>query len=208
MSKRLRLNREEITYSDAKEREVNVLHRLGYHEQRNQFLLQLESNRPWIQSVVVHHLNPTSADACRVSETEEWIHGSFNVCIPVTLENERRTGRRAQRMMFRIPLPHRVGEGYYPGNADEKIRCEAGTYSWLQENCPDVPIPHLYGFALSTGEAVRDITILFSNSFTDEVLCIVYSPRTFTVVYPFSPVDTSPSTLMVRIPAPFILLPS
>lgn len=25
---------------------------------------------------------------------------------------------------------------------------------WLQENCPDVPIPHMYGFGLSTGKTV------------------------------------------------------
>ncbi|KAJ0417842.1 hypothetical protein BJY00DRAFT_288788 [Aspergillus carlsbadensis] len=39
-----------------------------------------------------------------------------------------------------------------PGNGDEKVRCEAGAYAWLQENCPDVAIPELYGFALSTGQ--------------------------------------------------------
>jgi hypothetical protein len=36
----------------------------------------------------------------------------------------------------------------------KKIRCEAGTYAWLQENCPDVLIPKLYGFSLSTAETV------------------------------------------------------
>lgn len=34
----------------------------------------------------------------------------------------------------------------------KKIRCTAGAYAWLQENCPDVPIPQLYGFATSDGE--------------------------------------------------------
>jgi hypothetical protein len=51
-------------------------------------------------------------------------------------------------------LPYRVGEAFRPGNGDKKVRCEAGTYAWLQENCADVPIPRLYGFALSTGETV------------------------------------------------------
>lgn len=55
---------------------------------------------------------------------------------------------------MRFPLPYRVGESFRTGNCDEKIRCEAGSYAWLQKNCPNVPIPKLYGFALSTGETV------------------------------------------------------
>ncbi|KAL2786374.1 hypothetical protein BJX66DRAFT_328625 [Aspergillus keveii] len=62
------------------------------------------------------------------------MHGSFNVCIPVKF-----IGRPS--VLFRVPLPYRVGETNHPGNAYEKIRCELGTYAWLKETCPDVPIP-------------------------------------------------------------------
>ncbi|PWY66961.1 hypothetical protein BO83DRAFT_451488 [Aspergillus eucalypticola CBS 122712] len=65
-------------------------------------------------------------------------------------------------MVLRLPLPYRIGEDFMPGNGDEKVKCEAGTYAWLQENCPDVPIPELYGFGLSTGEAVLRLMQLFS----------------------------------------------
>ncbi|ERF74114.1 hypothetical protein EPUS_06383 [Endocarpon pusillum Z07020] len=54
--------------------------------------------------------------------------------------------------MIRFPLPYQVGEAFRPGNADEKLRCEAGAYVWLQENCPALRIPFLYGFGLSTGQ--------------------------------------------------------
>ncbi|KAL2829548.1 hypothetical protein BDW59DRAFT_170557 [Aspergillus cavernicola] len=115
---------EEITYSVARKREVNILHRLNYPSQKAQFFSLLESKRSWIQSIVAHHLNLQSTNAYRVADVQEWIHGSFNVCIP----------------------------DFRPGNADEKVRCEAGTYAWLEETCPDIPIPRLYGFAMSTGE--------------------------------------------------------
>ncbi|BDD60167.1 hypothetical protein MAP00_005321 [Monascus purpureus] len=59
--------------------------------------------------------------------------------------------------MFRLPLPYRVGDAFRPGNGDEKVRCEAGTYAWLEENCPDVPIPRFYGFGVSTGETFTRI---------------------------------------------------
>lgn len=48
----------------------------------------------------------------------------------------------------------RVGDAVNPGNADEKILCEAGMYARLQANCPDIAIPKLYGFGLASGKAV------------------------------------------------------
>lgn len=142
-----RLLRQEITYSAAKEEEVNILHQLEYYDQRTQFFDNLNAKRDWIKAAVAHHLGLNSPAACHVTETEDWLHGSFNVCVPVTVDN-------GKRVLVRFPLPYRVGEAFRPGNGDEKIRCEAGTYAWLQENCPMVPIPRLYGFALSTGESV------------------------------------------------------
>ncbi|RAL14210.1 uncharacterized protein BO97DRAFT_469102 [Aspergillus homomorphus CBS 101889] len=128
MRKPRRLLREEIT-SVAKNREVNVLHRLGYPDQEAQFFSLLDSKRSWIQAIVAHLLNLSSKNACQVAEIEEWTHGSFDVCVPVT--------------------------DFRPGNGDEKIRCEAGAYAWLEGTYPDIPIPRLYGFAMATGETRR-----------------------------------------------------
>lgn len=61
--------------------------------------------------------------------------------------------------MFRVPLPYRVGDEFRLGNSDEKVRCEAGTYAWLQENCPDMPIPRMYGVGVSIGEAVSTYSL-------------------------------------------------
>jgi hypothetical protein len=33
--------------------------------------------------------------------------------------------------------------------------CEVGAYVWMQEQCPGIRIPHLYGFGLSNGRCVR-----------------------------------------------------
>lgn len=33
------------------------------------------------------------------------------------------------QLVVLFPLPYCVGEAPWPGNADEKIRCEAGTYA-------------------------------------------------------------------------------
>lgn len=103
-----------------------------------------------MRAVVAHHLGLGSYAVCHVAEEENWLNGSFNICVPTTIDNW-----NGKRVLIRFPLPYRIGEAARPGNGDEKIRCEAGTYAWLQENCPDVPIPGLYGFALSTGETVR-----------------------------------------------------
>jgi hypothetical protein len=63
-----------------------------------------------------------------------WQHGSFIVCIPVTVEQPGRSG--SAKMAFRVPLPYKVGERNYPGNCKEKLRSEAATYIWINKTAP------------------------------------------------------------------------
>lgn len=93
-----------------------------------------------------------------MDDVENWHHGSFNLCVPVVVGGWKQKKQPGGRVLLRFPLPYRVGDAFRPGNGDEKIRCEAGAYAWLQENCPDVPIPQLYGFSTSTGETVWFLT--------------------------------------------------
>lgn len=76
--------------------------------------------------IAAHHLGLRSSDGCHVADQDEWPHGSFNVCVPITID-----AWRGKRVLVRLPLPYRTGEIANPGNSDEKIRCEAGTYAWL-----------------------------------------------------------------------------
>ncbi|KAJ5088348.1 hypothetical protein N7456_011964 [Penicillium angulare] len=147
MPKKLRLLRREVTYSDVKDEEFNMLRRLEFYDEQVQFFTNLWDKRDWMKTVVAHHLNLGCPSRCEVLEMEDWLHGSFNVCVPIVINNPQKS-----RVLLRFPLPYRVGEAFNPGNGDEKIRCEAGTYAWLQENCPEITIPQLYGFALSSGE--------------------------------------------------------
>lgn len=91
--KTLLLLHEAITYSQAKEREANILHKLRFARKRNNFLLGFINHSHWIRDTVTHHLN-LSPDDCEVEDRRSWIHGSFNLCIPVTtkeLEEEETT---------------------------------------------------------------------------------------------------------------------
>lgn len=75
------------------------------------------------------------------------------MCVPVLIPA---TGRRGHDTVFvHFPLPYKVGEARNPGNVDEKLRAEIATYVWLQENCPDVSIPTLYGFGLPDEQCVN-----------------------------------------------------
>lgn len=147
-----RLLHTEITYSVAKEQDTNILHELGYSNERIRYFTHLYRNRRLIESVVARHLGITAIDACHLVDVEDWIDGSFNICIRVDIDARAKFPKN--QVMIRFPLPYCVGENTCPGNADEKIRCEAGTYAWLDENCPDIPIPQLYRFGLSTGLTV------------------------------------------------------
>ncbi|KOS39868.1 hypothetical protein ACN38_g9284 [Penicillium nordicum] len=91
------------------------------------------------------------------------MRGSFNICILVDFY----VPGQNKQLIIRFPLPYRIGDICYPGNADEKILCEAGTYAWLQTNCPDVPIPYLYGFGLRSG---KTFTALDNRPFLPRLL--------------------------------------
>lgn len=133
-----------ITYSEAADQEHNVLHRLTYWQKREDFLRYLLQHTKEIEDIVTCYLRLSRAEKCRLSCSEEWVHGSFNVCLPVYIDNWRH--RPGRRVMIRFPLPFKVGGS---GNAEEKVRCEAATYAWIRENCPEVPIPYLWGFSFA-----------------------------------------------------------
>ncbi|EER39373.1 conserved hypothetical protein [Histoplasma capsulatum H143] len=137
------LKRGEVTYSWAKEEKANTLIALEDNDQTNRQLAHLYRHSALVEQLAAHHLG-ISPKECEVAGG--WFHGSYNICVPISVR-----GRR--QMLMRFPILHRVGESFRPGNSDEKIRYEAGTYTWLNENCPSVPVPKLYGFALSTGQS-------------------------------------------------------
>ncbi|EFW18225.1 hypothetical protein D8B26_005058 [Coccidioides posadasii str. Silveira] len=143
------LLRENITFSVAKEKDVNILHQLSYRSRRDEFFKFINERRSLAAKLAAHHLG-VPPKACHAVEIDNWMSGSFNLCVLVTIKG-------FKPVIIRFPLPYRVGEGPFPGNSDEKVKCEAGAYAWLQQECPLVPIPKLYGFALSTGQCFTDV---------------------------------------------------
>jgi hypothetical protein len=118
------LFRGEITYEEACDRECNVLRELSYREKTVDFLQDLFSHSEEIGQTVSLHLGLQQNQSCQLGDFREWLHGTYNVCIPIYINNWDR--RRI-----------------YPGTVDEKVRSEVATYIWVRQNCPDVPIPHL-----------------------------------------------------------------
>ncbi|KAE8152478.1 hypothetical protein BDV25DRAFT_150937 [Aspergillus avenaceus] len=128
----------------------NILHRLDYPEKQEIFWSYLISHKSDIEELVCFHLR---AKRCKVADEEDWLSGSYNVCIPVYIDPP-----SEQAVLVRIPLPYKIGEENHPGNVDEKLRCEVATYIWIHENCPTVPIPSLYGFALPNGQTFAEVS--------------------------------------------------
>jgi hypothetical protein len=100
------------------------------------------------------------------AELREWVHGSFDACIPICIGDSFRFS--ARKVFIRFPLPYKVGESQYLGSAEEKLRCEVATYIWIQSHFPDVPIPCLRGFGFPVGWSLCDYNsaLLFPNSRT------------------------------------------
>ncbi|KAG5301275.1 hypothetical protein I7I48_01237 [Histoplasma ohiense] len=145
------LNRS-ITLSSAEDKEEDMRAELQYATKRATLYTKLASQEEEIRKLVASHCGLASPDLVQVPNMIDqdnnlvWRHGSFNVCIPVHINNSGRS--LPAKMAFRVPLPYKIGEEAFPGNAEEKVRSEAATYIWINENCPDIPIPKLQGFGV------------------------------------------------------------
>ena len=157
LRKRLELIRRDITFAEALSDEDNILHELTYPAKRVQFIVKLLDNDREIINIVAQHLN-LEADTVTLAEVEYWRHGSFNMGIPIYIDREDHPS-----VMFRVPLPYKVGEENCPGNVDEKLRTEAATYIYIHNHCPQIPVPRLWGFGLRSGRSVSLIDSVFTT---------------------------------------------
>ncbi|GAP89705.1 putative aminoglycoside phosphotransferase [Rosellinia necatrix] len=140
-----------ITYEEAADLETNVLPELTYWRKMNDFGSYLLEHQKEIEGIVSRYLRLKGSEKCCLSPPPEWNFGSFNLCLPVSIVNWRK--RPGGRVIIRFPLPFKVGESGFPGNSDEKLRSEVATYAWIGKNCPEVPIPYLWGFAFAGGSS-------------------------------------------------------
>ena len=92
--------------------------------------------------------------------------GYYSVCVPIEVVG---LGFPGKRIIIRIPLPYKLGEAENSENAEEKLRCEAATFIWIREQCPEVSIPYLWGFGFPNGQCVQ----WFSNFLQPYILAFV-----------------------------------
>ncbi|PKS08177.1 hypothetical protein jhhlp_005453 [Lomentospora prolificans] len=108
----------------------------------------LWEQRHLIEALVLHHLGlaPDSASSSVLPQAE-WLCGRFNICVPVKVTSH----TAVEKVIVRFAMRHKFAEDHCLGFMNEKISCEVATYIWMQENCPSVPIPHLFGFGFTDG---------------------------------------------------------
>ncbi|EJT79819.1 hypothetical protein GGTG_04902 [Gaeumannomyces tritici R3-111a-1] len=146
-----------ITCESALLKQMDILKELQEVAENKSLYEMLWNERQAIEAIVRQHAgancDPKAEYTCTISPTDEWIQGGFNVCIPVCFGTA--DGQHQKQLLFRCPLPYKFPEAQYPGTIDEKVGMEVGAYVWIQENCPDIRIPHLYGFGFSDGRQPR-----------------------------------------------------
>jgi hypothetical protein len=80
-------NGKHITYESALKKDINIINGAAYPAARRQLFQKLWDQRATIQDIVRHHLRLRDKDACIVKAENQWIRGSFNVCIPVEVRS-------------------------------------------------------------------------------------------------------------------------
>lgn len=158
-SKKVDFDGKVYTLEEALEEDDDLFSRIDYTENRFKAAYELCCHQEDIEALVAHHLG-ISQDKCKIQPLR-FINGSFNGCIPVDIETS--SSLCPKRVYFRTPLAYKVGEAHYPGNIEERLRCEVATYLWLRERHPRVPIVTLRGYGFGKGQAVSS----GSHSFRD-----------------------------------------
>ncbi|QSS65420.1 hypothetical protein I7I51_06263 [Histoplasma capsulatum] len=99
-----------ITLSNAEVEEEDMRAELQYTQKRGILYTELDSQKKEIQRLVASHCGFACPDPVQVPKMVEqvnnklmWLHGSFNVCIPVHINNSGQS--LPEKMAFRVPLP-------------------------------------------------------------------------------------------------------
>ncbi|PBP23786.1 hypothetical protein BUE80_DR005423 [Diplocarpon rosae] len=137
-------NKKPLTYKSALDKDTNIISKAAHFKASTELYQSLWDQRQTIEALVKHHLRLSNQDRCLVSAKDQWIHGSFNICIPIEVQST-----CCYKLIFRCPEPHKLAELQYPGTVDEKMSSEVGAYAWIQQQCPDIRIPYLYGFGFT-----------------------------------------------------------
>jgi hypothetical protein len=165
--------RHPVTVEDAQHSYENYT-MLWKHGRDIEHLYQrLGEHRNQMEALTRHHLQ-LRKETITVAPCKEWIHGTFNLCIPIEVNY----GHACRQFMFRCPMPHKNAEAQYEGTVNEKMSCEVGAYVWIQEKCPKLRQP---------------CKLCFSTFNMMMLTQIVYTRDATTLVYPISTSYTSPS---------------
>ncbi|UNI25035.1 hypothetical protein JDV02_010744 [Purpureocillium takamizusanense] len=141
-----------VTLDWALAEERDVIDWASYRPAADRLIQDLWSQKDTIEALIRYHMCLTKRDDCVVLPPQHWIQGAFNMCIfaEITYGGSAKSGN-TRRVVFRCPMPHKLAEARSPGTIDEKMGCEIGAYAWVEDHCPEIPSPHLFGFGLTNG---------------------------------------------------------
>jgi hypothetical protein len=93
--------RKPITYESALKKDANIS-QAAHLEAATELYQSLWDQRQTIQALVKHHLRLSNRDTCIVNAEDQWIRGSFNVCIPIEVRSTRRPDGEEKDWLTRI----------------------------------------------------------------------------------------------------------
>lgn len=193
------LDGDNIGLSEALRKEVNVIQRIAWHSGAQAITADLErqSEQGHISSLVAHHFRMKET-RCKVEPTNDWLWGAFNRCVPISIHGAS-TDTATSRVLLRVPMAHKL-----VGMVDEKMRCEVATYIWMQENCPEIPIPRLFAFGFPNGRHVSFLCLSF-YPFTKPYTRLVHPRKSSTMVPKMGEISPKTNLRLARAACPVVL---
>lgn len=109
METRINLLKGDISYEEAAAFEYNVLPELTYPDKMSDFINYLLVHRREVEDIVSSYLGLTGIEKCCLAFHTNWMCGSFNLCLPVSIINWKR--RPGGKVLVRFPLPFKTRRG-------------------------------------------------------------------------------------------------
>ncbi|CAK7210072.1 hypothetical protein SCUCBS95973_000668 [Sporothrix curviconia] len=135
-------NGKSITREEALDRKINVVAQFTQYKAVADLKRVWDHQDDWCTLVAAHV--GVQPGRIQMSHPPAWKRGTFNLVVPMLLKGD---GVPPQ-VLLRVPMPAKIGEKQHQGSVADKLRCEAASYIWMQRHCPDIRIPHLYGFGI------------------------------------------------------------
>ena len=145
-NKTLSILKNYLIFENALLKKHNMLQHLSYFKKKNTFFAYFKHQHQNIEIIMTYHMSLKTSYIYQLSESEEWLHKSFNICFLMKICEQ--SEKIFMKIIIRFLLLYKTDERHFSENTNEKIQYETAIYIWIKNHCFKILIFLLWEFIL------------------------------------------------------------